>query len=411
MIPRERQKRALTHVGGTVRTDGDPEVTAALVEALSVESSLENENAARAHVHGFHTYPARMHPTTASRLVDSFGGDIVLDPFCGSGTVLIETMLLGKKAIGSDLNPIAVELSELKTSAYSDEVKAALLERCSSIRDTCLERAKKPQGGAYRRYSEEDRAIFSPHVMMELDSIRHEIEETGDPLRRILELVFSSMLVKVSNYVSDTNLRIEPKRVRRGFASDFLVKRTEELLRQMAEFDGLLPSPSFDARVSCANACFLDDLEDGEVDSIVTSPPYVGTYDYLEHHRLRLRWLGWSDQTFAAEEFGALRNYRDMAPSAGEANWTEELHIFLREAARVVRPEGNVVLLIADSSMGDQAVSAVRSIKQAIASLPLTITGVASQDRPHFHRETERAFRSTPRGEHALVLSRRHAHR
>ena len=69
--------------------------------------------------HGFHQYPARMHPEIAKRLISKYtkkSSDLVFDPFMGSGTVLVESMLHGNNSIGIDLNPFAVLLSSVKTT-------------------------------------------------------------------------------------------------------------------------------------------------------------------------------------------------------------------------------------------------------------------------------------------------------
>ena len=96
-----RQRRSLAHVGGAVETEGDASDARSLALALEVAPAGRDaaDDAGRNHVHGFHTYPARMHPETASRLVARFAptGGAVLDPFCGSGTVLVEALAAGRR--------------------------------------------------------------------------------------------------------------------------------------------------------------------------------------------------------------------------------------------------------------------------------------------------------------------------
>ena len=116
-VVERRQRRALSHVGGDVELWGDGEAADRLGAAIDVPTSAEAEELARAHVHGFHSYPARMHPLVARRLVEEFSapGELVLDPFCGSGTVLVEAALAGRRAVGVDANPLAVRLAVLKS--------------------------------------------------------------------------------------------------------------------------------------------------------------------------------------------------------------------------------------------------------------------------------------------------------
>ena len=69
------------------------------------------------YTHGFHQYPARMHPEIAKRMIERYATGsktVILDPFMGSGGVLVEAMLHGNNSIGIDLNPFAVLLSKVK---------------------------------------------------------------------------------------------------------------------------------------------------------------------------------------------------------------------------------------------------------------------------------------------------------
>jgi len=74
--------------------------------------------------HGFHQYPARMHPEIAKRLISKYASkksDLIFDPFMGSGTVLVESMLHGNNSVGIDLNPFAVLLATVKTTSLDAE--------------------------------------------------------------------------------------------------------------------------------------------------------------------------------------------------------------------------------------------------------------------------------------------------
>ncbi|MFQ6056141.1 MAG: DNA methyltransferase, partial [Methanosarcinales archaeon] len=68
--------------------------------------------------HGLHQYPARMIPQIPHQLIPKFSktGDLILDPFSGSGTVLAESILYGRYAIGVDINPLACLISKVKST-------------------------------------------------------------------------------------------------------------------------------------------------------------------------------------------------------------------------------------------------------------------------------------------------------
>jgi hypothetical protein len=407
------ERRSLTNVGGHVDLGGDPGAAALLARALAVpppppKSDRATEGVDRAHVHGFHAYPARMHPLTAERLVEAFipKGGTVLDPFCGSGTVLVEAMLLGRDAMGTDLNPLAVALAHAKIRARADGELDALTDAARTV-GAFADQRRRGRAGATRRYPKEDTSVFDPHVLLEVDSLRHGIRTlVAEAIQEDLMLVFSAILVKVSRKESDTSGREEPKRIAAGYPTRLFVKKTEELVARLRELEDRLPSPRPHATCALSDATRLEELEDASVDGIVTSPPYVATYDYLAHHALRLRWLGLDATGFEANELGARRTYTDLPPRIARDQWAKELHALLVAAARVTRRGGAVVLLMADSAVANEPLPADEIVAEVATHTSLLCVARASQLREHFHQETREAFRLRSRAEHALLLRR-----
>src|SRR5678810_1107167 len=103
---------------GKIFRDGLTSTATALVEALTIPQT--DRETAETLTHPFHTYPARLHPATAKILVEFIGDGAgrtqpLLDPFCGSGTVLVEARANGLRTIGTDLNPLAILVARAKT--------------------------------------------------------------------------------------------------------------------------------------------------------------------------------------------------------------------------------------------------------------------------------------------------------
>src|SRR5262249_6524516 len=203
-----RRRRSLTHVGGAIDTEGNQPDAERLAHALAVAPATDSDDdPARGHVHGFHTYPARLHPVTAARLVAAFApaGGRVLDPFCGSGTVLVESLILGRRPLGVDLNPLAIMLARCKSRLRG----RAELGRLVAAAKSCAggaEPRRRGRADPSRRFTAEDARLFEPHVLRELDSVRAEIEAVRDDgARADLQLVLSSLLVKRSRRLGDTS--------------------------------------------------------------------------------------------------------------------------------------------------------------------------------------------------------------
>jgi SAM-dependent methyltransferase len=423
-----KRRRSLTHVGGETESAGHRETAAILAEALDVVpaaeprgpgearggGSHEADDPDRAHVHGFHAYPARMHPATAARLVRGLSsqGATVLDPFCGSGTVLVEGMIAGRSMIGTDLNPLAVRLAALKTAPRDGAFREALVAAARGVAALADERRER-RAGATRRYPREDVDAFDAHVLLELDSVRAGVVAVQDEaLRNALQLVLSAILVKVSRKSSDTAGHFTPRRIAAGYPARLFVKKSEELARRLAELSALLPhgaegaSPRAQARVAIDDAGRLRTVAASSVDAVVTSPPYVATYDYLAHHAMRLRWLDLDARAFSDGETGSRRRYARLGADEARAAWTRELQAILRSLGRVCRRGARVALLVADSAVRGEALRADALLEGLAPAAGFSVLARASQLRPHFHAPTARAFERIPRAEHAIALEK-----
>lgn len=414
--PPER-RRSLTNVGGHIDTSGDEGAARDLAEALEVAPTSDADAPDRAHVHGFHAYPARTHPVTARRLVEAFcpEGGTVLDPFCGSGTVLVEAMLAGRAAIGTDLNAFAVMLARAKTYPRTPEKTAALVAAAKEVA-AFADARRKAKAGAIKRLPPEDLQLFAVHVALELDSLRGGIKRAPPEVRPDLSLVLSSILVKLSKKKGDTaDEAAVDKRIAAGYPARLFVKKADELARRFDALAELLPKPPPRARVFLDDATQLAKVEDRSIDAVITSPPYVATYDYLAHHELRMRWLGLDQRPLEKGELGARRRYDKIGPREARAAWERELDRLFRALARVTKKDAAVVLLIADSATPrgprGEPPEALRAdaIVAEVADRGGLLAPIAraSQARPHFHAPTQAAFQRQARAEHALLLRRR----
>lgn len=403
------RRRSLTHVGGDIEVEGDRELGELAAHAVDVQTDERLDAPERDHVHGFHAYPARMHPQTAARFLRALAGPgtRVLDPFCGSGTVLVEAMLAGATARGGDLNPLAVRLATAKTRRRDPAAVEALVEAARRVAAFADERRKK-RAGATRRFGDEDTSLFAPHTLLELDSLRLGIEELGQGAQKAdLALVLSSLLVKLSNKRGDTSGGTTDKRIAAGYPAKLFHKKTDELARRLEAFGTLLPPRAPEPVVKLDDATKLRTVPDGTVDVVLTSPPYAGTYDYVEHHALRLRWLGLDEQKLRADELGARRSYARLAPEEAERRALAEHEALVAALVRVLAPGGRAVVQLADGTSGRVALRADDLfLAAAEESGRLALDARVSQARPHFHDASRGAFEELPRREHVFVLTR-----
>src|SRR5687768_17122887 len=183
-------RSSLSNQGGETSTWGEESAALALADALAAGAEPADQL-----THGFHTYPARMHPAIAARVLHAFSreGDRVLDPFCGSGTVLIEAMVAGRVATGVDLNPIATRVASVQCALLDEAARSRFVATAGQVvlgsltRVRAREPIKAPLSAA-------ERAAYEPHVLLELAGLRAEIAKVELEVDRLaLEVAFTAL--------------------------------------------------------------------------------------------------------------------------------------------------------------------------------------------------------------------------
>src|SRR5688500_2458815 len=134
------ERRALSSMRPPVSRSGDAKVAGVLFEALTRAATDDPDTL----THGFHSWPARLHPAIAATILDARAkpGQHVVDPFCGSGTTLIEARLRGLPATGTDLNPVGLRVAEVKTDVRDESARAAFLARLDEVVARSKERVR-----------------------------------------------------------------------------------------------------------------------------------------------------------------------------------------------------------------------------------------------------------------------------
>ena len=270
--------------------------------------------------HYLFRFPAKFHPPVAKALIERYSepGDLVLDPFCGSGTLLIEAAILGRNAIGSDIDPVAVFVATVKSHRLNvsslESSAARLLSSIRSMRrpDTEYERrmfadiAETTYARSIARYSLDIPQIpnifhwFRRYVLVDLARLRLLIEGLDAPRthRRFFLLCFASIIRRASNAdpvpVSGLEVTSHMKRqdalgrVVNPFA--LFERAVATGLKDMSEYLDDVRKTS-DIRVLRADATMLASRLNRTVDAIITSPPYHSAVDYYRRHTLEMYWL------------------------------------------------------------------------------------------------------------------------
>jgi len=378
-------KKPLTHIRGRESQQGDAAEASRLAKwfrLTETDASFVTQG-----IHGVHPYPGRLHPLWARRILTHLAREIpdcsVLDSFCGSGTVLVEARQQNIYARGSDINPIAIRLARLRNIPHPDP--AAIRAEAQRCAEGCLTRRKTP----FSILASQDKEAFPPHVLAGLISLRDEIEKCDD--RRVREVLLFSLSPLLDK------LAAKPKkaapRVPRTAVRDFFLERVDRWIHSfeaMKEYGW--------AEAEHADARWLP-WKPGSASAVITSPPYPGVYDYLEAQRRRMLWLGDDSPTRPIRK-------KEIGRRGGPGLWVEDMGRSLGQLCRSTKPGSPFYLVLADGVQGKQVIRADEAIRRMCTRLPLTFVAAASQARPHYHQNTEWAFRGRARHEHLILLRR-----
>jgi len=256
--------------------------------------------------HGVHSFAAKFPPQLAAWGIKKFTrpGEIVLDPMCGSGTCLVEAMLLGRNSLGADIDPLARLISQVKSTPldpiqlrnHCDRLLSQFRESVLLLREARSRRASFRLSIDLPDFPNRD-YWFLPQVAEELALLKGHIQKINrEEFRNFFYLVFSSLII-TKGKASVANVRdlahSRPHFARPEKTPDVLDIFSQKLWR----LSNAVISFSLECKRNVRAKIVGDDASDlrlasDTVDLVFTSPPYVNAIDYQRAHKFSLFWLG-----------------------------------------------------------------------------------------------------------------------
>ena len=245
-------------------------------------------------IHRIHSYPARFPAFIATKALRYAEGqgvnvDVVADVFCGCGTTAVEARRNGKEFWGCDINPVATLIAQVKTRRYDD---MRLAQYFDAIRDEFSRTKITPAARA--QISDRIRYWFNQENMDDLVLLDQAIRRhtpVNSSYRKFFLCAFSNILKPTSRWLTKSiKAQIDPDKTPRRVFDTF--KDQFALMRNANAQDRF---PAAAPPVSIRTRNFLAARKPAcRADLIVTSPPYVTSYDYASIHQLSTLWLGFA---------------------------------------------------------------------------------------------------------------------
>ena len=287
--------------GPTPADHGSPERDATAISPTYWDFGDEREDP----IHRIHAYPAKFPAfitTKALRYAQRNGVnvDLVADVFCGCGTTAVEALRNGKSFWGCDINPVATLIAHVKTRSYDD---SGLERKYDAIKRHVQEATPFPEDEV--RIPERIHYWFADHAINDLLRLQHAINATAPPksrYRKFFLCAFSNILKPTSRWLTKSiKPQVDPDKSPRAVSEAFsdqvtlMRKANSERISTLTSGDLEPNSRSAPAKINIRTRNFLASrLPSCEPDLIVTSPPYVTSYNYADIHQLSALWLGYA---------------------------------------------------------------------------------------------------------------------
>ena len=339
-------------------------------------------------VNDVHPYPAKFIsaiPAQALSLVDVPGA--IIDPFCGSGTTLVEAVRSGRNAVGIDLNPIAALVTRAKLSGWSSDDTEVL----QIHRDRLSRAARK---GDVTLAAEATATI--PRLDHWFDAVaRHALAGAtaylrtigrSDPWRDRVGAAISSVVVRVSRQESDTRYAAIEKKQDIGTIATALARALDRVAYSASQLAAQVPK-GVQAEVLTGDAAtILRTRDSASAAAAIFSPPYPNAYEYWLYHKYRMYWLGFDPVEVRSQEIGA-RPFYSGSGRLTEDDFARQLGSVVDELARVIVAGGMCLIVVGDSIIRGRFVNNASVVRDVAGQSGLEHVGST-------HREIRRTRRS-----------------
>ena len=251
----------------------------------------------RAFTHDYHRYPAKFIPQIVRKLIEDYAPQdtqVVCDPFGGCGTTLVEAKLLGHSSIGFDINPIAKLITETKTTPIYPRTLA-------NSREKFLEQYERAPKVSYPHHPRIG-YWFDDQMVVELDRIYFSIKSIKNHnVRRFFLCAFSHNLKNCSRWLMKSIKPTVDKQKIFPEAKESFLRHLDSMIRKNEQFYTALEEAGHTqvpAKMYRRDSTKKLPVEANSVDIIITSPPYVTSYEYADLHQLSLLWFGGDPKHF-----------------------------------------------------------------------------------------------------------------
>ena len=349
-------------------------------------------------LHSVHPYPCKFPPQVVQMHLPEKG--VVLDPYCGSGTTLLEAAYRGLDAVGIDCNPIATLISRCKLALLSESDHNDLVDTLNKLEKNLAEL----NFGDHHLHDFPGRDHWfesgvQAEIALVLNNAIGRFERESNKWI-IMATALSSIVNTFSNQDSETRYVAVAKQFEVGDMVRAFIQKARKTL------DAVVQRGPVSAACSVIDGDLRKMKELGRncVDVVITSPPYANTMDYYLYHKQRMNVLGFDFREAQHSEIGS--RYQFSSKKDTPQRWEEDYLDGMRSAMEILKPNGVAWFVIGDSQINGQLIDGGKLTVNAAQKLGLHAEIVESVPMAGKSRLFRSSFQRPNKFEHVVKLSK-----
>lgn len=373
---------------------------------VSSEWTFKNARSVESWTHGYHRYPAKFLPNIVKKIIEEHTevGDTVVDVFAGCGTTLVEAKIHGRRSIGVDINPVAKLITSVKTNPIApeklDEAYDHILEKFNTfLLDDYMNVATHERIDYWFFPEDKGKIAFLYEVILNLPQ--------DQKVKDFFLVGLSNILKNCSKWLqSSTKPQIDPDKTP---ADPFVAfkRQIKSMLRKNSEFYSELSKLNF-LDIDCN--IYLEDaratgISPESINTVITSPPYVTSYEYADLHQLTGYWFEYVEDLlkFRKQFIGTFYSYGEIVETVSilanqtvdkmakihlrtakeMSNYFSDMAAVSNEMFRILKDGGKAFIVIGNTTHKNVKIRSAEIFVEMLENSGFRINEVIKRSIPH----------------------------
>ena len=371
------------------------------------EWAFESVRSTEQWTHGYHRYPAKFLPDVVRKIIEEYakGSNLIADLFAGCGTTLVEAKIHGISSVGVDINPVAKLITKVKTTPLApdalQQAYTALVNLFDKYNESDYEDIKKHERIDY---------WFTPSQKAKIaflyDTVFH--LEVDDDTKDFFYVCISHILKNCSWWLQSgtkpqRDMEKEPEDPFNEFKRhcNKMIGWNEKFYNELSK-KGHLGIP---CEIHLEDARHTN-ITSESIDAIITSPPYVTSYEYADIHQLTAYWMEYisdihefrkkfigssysgNDSLIVPNSKQAQKIVNDLSENSKHiardvAQYFNDMQEVAKEMARVLAPNGHACIVIGNTKIKEVQIKSAEVFYEFLRNAGLRKVTVIKRSIPH----------------------------